>query len=106
MSGLSCLTHQFIGVLLAVCRLLLQGVLGVQELLLQVRDLAGRRVPSCSVSSDPASPQEDSSLYLSVRPLPVGLGGLILVPQQRLQLRDGAVQPGHLNTHHTDYCPG
>lgn len=79
MSGLFCLTHQFISVLLLVCCLLLQGVLGIQELLLQVTDLAERRAPSCSVSSDPAS-QQDGSIYLSVRPLPVGLGGVILVP--------------------------
>lgn len=73
-------THQFIGVLLAVCCLLLHGIPGVQELLLQLTDLAERRAPSCSVSSDPASRQKDGSIYLSVRPLPVGLGGVILVP--------------------------
>lgn len=73
------LTHQFIGVLLVVCRLLLQGVLGVQELLLQVTDLAERRA-SCSASSLPASQQKDGSIYLSVRPRPVGLGGVVLVP--------------------------
>lgn len=99
-------THQFMGVLLVVHRLLLQGVPGVQELLLQLTDLAETSAASCSASSDPASRPKLGGVYLSVRPLPVGRGGLILVPEQRLQLSDGAVQSGHLNTHHASYCPG
>lgn len=56
MSGLFGLTHQLIAVLLVVCRLLLQGVLGVQELLLQVTDLEreGPRHAACPLILRPS----------------------------------------------------
>lgn len=92
--GLQGLTHQLVHVLLVVCGLLLQGVLGVQQLLLQITDLAQRTSPSRLERHS----RRKRSVYLSVRPLPVGLGRVLLVPQQRLQLRDGAAQSGHLRS--------
>lgn len=92
---LSTLTHQFIHQLLLVCSLLLrilQVVLPVQELLLQVSDLAQTTVPSCLVSSPSCiSAEEKLSVHLSVCPGLVGSGGLVFVPEKRLQLGNSAV---------------